>query len=143
MLRMQPLLLLGLAVAGVALAAPSTKPVTVKVSTGLGGKLVVNSVGLTLYHYTDEAKGKIGCTGSCKSFWPPEMAGAAKPVAGPGINAAKLGTIKRPDGGLQVTYNGLALYRYAGDKKPGDTKGQGVESSWYAVTPAGTITRPR
>jgi predicted lipoprotein with Yx(FWY)xxD motif len=140
---MQLLVLLGLVAAGVALATPSTKSVTIKVSTGLGGKVVVNSLGLTLYHYTDEAKGKIDCTGSCKSLWPPQMAGTAKPVAGPGINAAKLGMIKRPDGGVQVTYKGLALYRYAGDKKPGDTKGQGVEGSWYAVTPAGTITKAK
>ena len=50
-----------------------------------------------------------------------------KPTAGPGVLLSKLGTIKRPDGGLQVTYHGLALYRYAPDRKAGDVKGQGVE----------------
>jgi predicted lipoprotein with Yx(FWY)xxD motif len=143
MLGMQSLILLGLIAAGVALAAQSARTVTVKVSAGLGGKYVVNSAGMTLYHYTGEAKGKIDCTGTCKSLWPPQLAGSAKPVAGPGIIASKLGTIKRPDGGIQLTYNGLALYRYSGDKKPGQTNGQGVEGSWFAVTPAGKITKAK
>jgi predicted lipoprotein with Yx(FWY)xxD motif len=141
MLRMQPLFLAALLVAGAAFAATSAGTVTVKASSGLGGKIVVTSVGMTLYHYTDEKRGTIGCKATCRSFWPPLLAGTAKPVAGAGLIASKLGTIKRPDGGIQVTYNGLALYRYAGDKKPGQINGQGVEGSWYAVTAAGTITR--
>src|SRR5262245_28125996 len=109
-------------------AAAATKPATVKVvSTSGYGKLVATSSGFTLYHYTDEARGKIDCKAGCAKLWPPLLVKAGgKPLAGPGITAAKLGTIKRPDGGLQVTYNGLALYRYAPDKKAGDVKGQGV-----------------
>jgi Secreted repeat of unknown function len=57
------------------------------------------------------------------------------------VTAAKLGTIKRPDGRLQVTYNGLALYRYDDDKKAGQAKGQGEAGIWYAITPAGKITK--
>jgi len=129
--------------AGAAFAAPSASTVTIKTSTALGAKLVVNSAGLTLYHYTDEKNGAIDCKGPCAAIWPPLLAGAAKPVAGPGLSAAKLGTVKRPDGKVQVTYNGLALYRYAADKKPGDVKGQGVEGSWYAVTSAGKITKTK
>jgi predicted lipoprotein with Yx(FWY)xxD motif len=142
-LRVQPLILLGLIAAGVALAAPSARTVTIKVSSGLGGKIVVNSARMTLYHYTNEKKGSIKCTGACRTLWPPLLAGTAKPVAGAGLVAAKLGTIKRPDGGVQVTYNRLALYRYSGDKKPGETNGQGVERAWYAVTAAGTITKAK
>jgi hypothetical protein len=65
------------------------------------------------------------------------------------VSAAKLSTVKRPDGGTQVTYAGLPLYRYAADKKPGDVKGQGVEGTWFAVTSTGaqakatkTVRRP-
>jgi len=65
--------------------------------------------------------------------------GTAKPTAGPGVTASKLGTIRRPDGGLQVTYNGLALYRYAPDRRAGDVKGQGLEREWYAIAPTGRI----
>ena len=130
--------------AGMALA--STGAVTVKAvkSSSLNRSIVANAAGLTLYHLITEKKGSIACTGACRSLWPPLLvSGAAKPVAGPGIAAAKLGTIKRPDGGVQVTYGGLALYRYRADRKSGQVNGQGVESLWYAVTPAGVVTRAK
>ena len=60
---------------------------------------------------------------------------------GPGITASKLGTVKRPDGKVQVTYNGLTLYRYSKDAKAGDANGQGTGKLWYAITPAGKITK--
>jgi predicted lipoprotein with Yx(FWY)xxD motif len=138
-----PLAILGLVAAGAALAAPSTA-VTVKVSpsSALGTKLLVDAKGLSLYHFVPETKGTIKCTGACASSWPPlTVAAGVKPVAGPGLSAGKLGTIKRPDGRMQVTYAGLALYRYSDDKAPGELKGQGEGGIWYAVTPAGTVTR--
>jgi predicted lipoprotein with Yx(FWY)xxD motif len=124
-----------------ATATAAAKPGTVKVvDTSAYGKLLATSSGLTLYHYTDEKRGKIDCKGGCAKLWPPLLVKAgARPAAGAGANAAKLGTIRRPDGGLQVTYNGLALYRYAPDRKAGDVKGQGIEHAWYAITPAGKI----
>jgi predicted lipoprotein with Yx(FWY)xxD motif len=144
MRRIAPVAILGLVAAGVALATPSTHAVTVKVSSssGLGTKIVVNANGLSLYHFVPETKGTIKCTGACSTAWPPlTVAAGTKPVAGPGLSAAKLGTIKRPDGRLQVTYNGLALYRYSDDHSAGQLKGQGEEGIWFAVTPAGTVTR--
>jgi len=128
-------------VAVVAANASAAKPATVRLVRASGyGKLLATSSGLTLYHYTDEKRGKIDCKSSCTPLWPPLLVKAgAKPTAGVGLSAAKLGTIKRPDGGTQVTYNGLALYRYAPDKKTGDVKGQGVEHAWYAISPAGKI----
>ena len=45
---------------------------------------------------------------------PPPLMTKAKPVAGPGVKQALLGTTKRPNGKLQVTYNGHPLYRYVG-----------------------------
>jgi predicted lipoprotein with Yx(FWY)xxD motif len=126
---------------GVAIAAASAAGSTaIKVSSALGAKILVTSNGLTLYHDTSEKKGAIECVGACAKVWLPLLA-TAKPQAGPGLSAAKLGTIKRPDGGLQVTYNGLALYRYAADKAAGQTKGQGLKGTWFAVTSAGGVTR--
>jgi predicted lipoprotein with Yx(FWY)xxD motif len=139
-----PFLMLGTVAVGVALAAPSASTVTVKatVNSTLGSKILVNSAGLTLYHYMSEKKGSIACTGSCATAWPPLLvSGSAKPVAGAGLTASKLSTIRRPDGHMQVTYNGLGLYRYAEDKKAGQAKGQGHGGLWYAVTPAGTVTK--
>jgi predicted lipoprotein with Yx(FWY)xxD motif len=129
-----------LATAGSAALRPTVKVVR----TSALGRVLVTSSGLTLYHYTDEKRGKIACNGACARFWPPLLVTAGmKPTAGPGVAASKLGTIKRPDGGLQVTYNGLALYRYAPDRKAGDVKGQGVEREWYVISSSGKIvTRP-
>jgi len=137
-----PLAELGTVSVVVAVAASAASTVTIKASSALGTKILVNSSGFTLYHYTDETKGSIHCTGACAKVWLPLLAGASvKLRAGPGLNAAKLGTIKRPDGSLQITYNGLALYRYASDKTAGQTKGQGLKGTWFAVTPAGAVTK--
>jgi hypothetical protein len=49
--------------------------------------------------------------------------------------------VKRPDGKTQVTYAGFPLYRYSGDTKPGDVKGQGFQKIWFAVTAKGTLAK--
>jgi predicted lipoprotein with Yx(FWY)xxD motif len=59
------------------------------------------------------------------------------PVAGTGVNAAMLGTTKRTDGTMEVTYNGWPLYYWVNDKKPGDTTGENVQNVWFVITPAG------
>jgi hypothetical protein len=64
-----------------------------------------------------------------------------KPLAGPGITKSKLGTIKRPDGRIQVTYAGLTLYRYSGDSKAGQTNGEGIQNIWYAISPTGKLVK--
>ncbi|MEZ5408634.1 MAG: hypothetical protein R2761_11445 [Acidimicrobiales bacterium] len=102
------------------------------------GQVLVDAEGRTLYLYKKDTQGKAStCDGSCAVTWPPVEA-KDKPRAGTGIDAAKLTTIKRPDGTEQVAYEGWPLYRYDGDKNAGDTSGQGVSSVWYAVSPAGT-----
>jgi predicted lipoprotein with Yx(FWY)xxD motif len=130
---------------GSSLAGGAVVPTVKTAKIDTLGSVVVNSTGRTLYHYTDEAKGKgkVDCTGACAKLWPPLLLkSGAKPVAGAGIAAAKLGVLKRPDGTFQVTYGGLALYRYSGDTKAGTAKGEALESSWYAVTPAARIAKP-
>jgi secreted repeat protein with Y-X4-D motif len=64
-------------------------------------------------------------------------------AAGPAVRGAlgaRLGTTRRTDGKLEVTYNGHPLYRYVGDAKPGDTKGQDLNQfgdGWYVLSPTG------
>jgi predicted lipoprotein with Yx(FWY)xxD motif len=65
---------------------------------------------------------------------------AGKPHAVRGALGARLGTTRRTDGKLEVTYNGHPLYHYAGDTKPGDTKGQNLNQfggGWYVLSPFG------
>jgi predicted lipoprotein with Yx(FWY)xxD motif len=135
-------LLAALIAVGGATAASSAVTLHAVTNAALRARIVVDSGGFTLYHLTSEKKGSIGCSGSCRKTWPPLLVvGAEKPLAGAGLSASKLGTIKRRDGGVQLTYNGYALYLYSGDKKAGQTHGQGVERLWYAMTPAGVVTR--
>jgi predicted lipoprotein with Yx(FWY)xxD motif len=124
-------------------ACGSPSPVVVKTArVKTLGTILVTKSGMTLYHMKSETNGQINCAGACAKLWPPLTAGGgAKVIAGPGVSASKLGTIKRPDGKVQVTYNRLPLYRYSRDLKPGDATSQGLNGFWYAVTPAGTVTK--
>jgi predicted lipoprotein with Yx(FWY)xxD motif len=138
------LVLVALAAAGVGTALAVGGPIIKSSHNTKLGAIVVDAKGLTLYHLTSE-HGKIVCTGACTSFWPPVLwAGKGKPTLGAGLNAAKLGTIKRPNGKLQVTYNKLPLYRFHLDKTAGQANGEGIADppgTWYAISTAGTIVK--
>jgi predicted lipoprotein with Yx(FWY)xxD motif len=132
---------LTLALAAAAVAATSAA-FTVKSAknTALGTTIVVNATGRSLYHYGPENKNAVKCTGSCATTWPPLLIAAGKkPVAGAGLTASKLGTVKRPDGKTQVTYGGFPLYLFSGDAKAGDVNGQGLEGVWHAVGSSGVV----
>ncbi len=128
---------------GVGVALAVTGPILKASSAANLGSIVVNAKGQTLYHASRETAGKIRCTGNCAYFWFPLLVGTKqKIVLGKGIDRAKVGTIKRPNGALQVTYNKLPLYRYYLDRKPGQAKGQGFKDSagtWYVVSTKGKI----
>jgi predicted lipoprotein with Yx(FWY)xxD motif len=106
------------------------------------GTILVDQSGLTLYRYTPDGTGKTTCTGACAAAWPPLTlpSGATHAAAGAGVTASALGTITRPGGVLQVTFQGMPLYRFAGDKKVGQTSGQGVAGTWFVVSPTTTST---
>ncbi len=67
----------------------------------------------------------------------------AKPVAGSGIEASKPGTLKRPDGTVQVTYNGLTLYGYTGDSKSGQLTGQVFAGKWFVLGRSGALVKTK
>jgi predicted lipoprotein with Yx(FWY)xxD motif len=143
-LRGVVLLAVAAAGVGVAMAATmSSKGGTVRAAHNAKyGSLLVSAAGKTLYHYTPDKHGAVKCTAACAKFWPPLVVPRdTKPKAGAGVSAAKLSTVKRPDGTTQVTYAGFPLYRYSGDSKAGDVKGQGFEGVWHAVTSAGTLAK--
>ena len=76
----------------------------VAVASSRLGNILVDGRGHTLYLFAKDRHGKSGCTSQCAAFWPPLVA-AGKPRAAAGAKASLLGTTKRPDGRLQVTYN--------------------------------------
>lgn len=99
------------------------------------GQLLVTADGRTLYTFAIDSSEASKCTSeSCTSFWPPYVV-SAQPTAGSGITGT-LDTITRSDGAMQVTYNGMPLYTFVLDKKPGDVQGDGVYEFggfWYVV----------
>ena len=108
------------------------------------GEVLVDGSGNALYTPDQEANGKILCTGSCESEWMPVTAsGSSQPTASADVTG-KVGTVKRPDGGEQVTLDGAPLYTFAEDGGPGQVSGDGLtdefdgqQFTWRVVRPAG------
>lgn len=103
------------------------------------GRILVNGQGRTLYLFERDTRRKSTCYGACASVWPSVTTSGA-PKAGRGADRRKLGTTRRRNGTLQVTYNGHPLYTYTGDAKRGQTNGEGIDGfggEWYVVSPAG------
>jgi predicted lipoprotein with Yx(FWY)xxD motif/plastocyanin len=118
-------------------AANSSSGPTVKVGqSGSLGTFLVDAKGMTLYLFLKDTPNTSNCYDACAQNWPPLLT-SGSPVAGDGLDAAKLGTTARTDGTMQVTYNGWPLYYFAADKQAGDTNGQDVKQVWYVISPAG------
>lgn len=115
-------------------AAGATTVITM--TTSSGAVLAAGSNQMTVYTFTKDTanSGTSACTGGCLTAWPAlTVPAGTTPTAGTGISG-KLGTITRADDGtLQVTYNGLPLYFFSNDTKPGDTNGH--YTNWNLVTP--------
>ncbi|MFD5625329.1 MULTISPECIES: SCO0930 family lipoprotein [unclassified Streptomyces] len=101
------------------------------------GEVITDSAGLTLYRFDKDTAEppKTTCEGDCATAWPPVPADGA--TAATGVDAALLGEVTRPDGTKQLTVGGWPMYRYAKDKKAGDTLGQAVGGTWFASSPEG------
>jgi predicted lipoprotein with Yx(FWY)xxD motif len=103
------------------------------------GTILTDTRGRAVYLFEADKGPTSTCTGGCVQAWPPLTTKGA-PIAGAGVNAALLATSPRPDGTMQLTYNGHPLYYYDDDHGPGTTAGQGESSfgaNWYLLTPAG------
>lgn len=97
------------------------------------GNILTDSQGMTLYIFKKDKAGESVCEGTCAQKWPPlTVTEGMQPMAAPGI-PGKLGEFERKDDTYQVTYDGMPLYRFAGDSKPGETKGQGLGGVWFVV----------
>ncbi|RKE18402.1 hypothetical protein [Streptomyces sp. TLI_171] len=108
------------------------------------GTLVTDGQGNTLYRFDQDTNmpSASHCNDSCASLWPPELANGSGSPTLKGIDGKLVSTVTRADGSHQLTLNGWPLYRYAPDTKPGDTKGQGVDGTWFAATPTGDKAMP-
>jgi len=119
--------------------SPKTAGAKIDVARSRLGLMLVNARGRTLYLFEKDKGRSSTCYSACPSYWPP-VTTTGRPQAGRGVRAALLGTTKRRDKKLEVTYAGHPLYYFAGDMKRGDTNGQGLNqfgAGWYVVSPAG------
>ena len=139
-----PLALAIVGVGGATAAGAATKsapPATVVVAKTSLGNVLVNSKGRTLYMFGKDSGTTSACTGACATAWPP-LRVTGTPTVGKGAKAALIGTTARTDGKTQVTYNGHPVYTFQGDKKAGDTNGQGLTAfggTWDALSSAGRL----
>src|SRR5262245_45982607 len=120
-------------------AAAGISGSVVKVGHSNLGSVLVDAHGKTLYIWAHDKGSKSTCYGDCATYWPP-LVTRGNPVALASAKSALLGTSKRSDGQLQVTYAGHPLYNFVQDTKAGDTKGEGLTGfggRWDPVSAAG------
>lgn len=101
------------------------------------GQVLTDSTGMTIYRFDNDTAEppKSNCDGDCATAWPPVLAdGTTSPA---GVDKSLIGSVTRTDGTKQLTVGGWPAYYYAKDTKPGDTNGQGVKGTWYALSPEG------
>jgi predicted lipoprotein with Yx(FWY)xxD motif len=118
---------LGASGASGAQSSHASKAVVIStLKTAKFGTILVS--GRTVYTLKPDAT---ACTATCLKFWPEVLLpkGVTKATAGAGVSGAKLGTVKRAAGALQVTYAGKALYWFVLDKASGQVKGN-VTDTW-------------
>jgi predicted lipoprotein with Yx(FWY)xxD motif len=145
-------LLVALAVAGAGAGAAVSSPTQAAARSGTGtlkahssryGKILFDGRGRVLYLFARDRGGRSSCSGACAKTWPPFLTSGA-PRALADVNAKLLGTTKRSDGTLQVTYAKHPLYYFKEDIKPGQIKCQNVSNFgglWLVVAPNGKAVR--
>jgi len=103
------------------------------------GAVLVDARGRTLYLFEKDRNGVSACNTACVKFWP-ALTSQGTPRAGKGVRQSLL-RLGRPHNGLrQVTYAGHPLYTFVGDKRAGQTTGEGLNNfgaDWYALAASG------
>jgi predicted lipoprotein with Yx(FWY)xxD motif len=102
------------------------------------GQVLFDSNDQAIYIFENDTGAASTCYGECAAAWPPVFT-SGKPTAGEGIDQSLLGTVKRSDGRLQVTYAGNPLYFYV-NEGPGEVRCHNVNLNggfWWAVGPDG------
>lgn len=98
------------------------------------GTVLVDNAGKTLYFTDSDMPGAIKCTAECNSVWIPAAAPSGVTLG------ANMGTVQRPDGTSQLTYQSKPLYTFTLDTKEKPSFGNnqtdsfaGTDFTWHAV----------
>ena len=120
------------------LRVPATRARIVAKASAFG-RVLFDANGQVVYVFENDRRDQSNCTSdACVEAWPPVLT-RQKPSAGNGVRTHLLGTIRRSDGRLQVTYNGRPLYFYE-HEGPGEIRCHNVDLNgglWWVVTPRG------
>jgi predicted lipoprotein with Yx(FWY)xxD motif len=133
---------LTLVAAGPAMSAsttPAAHTAKVALSASAWGDIIVDGRGRTLYLFEKDMRGRSACGSTCATYWPPLLT-HGRPTTGRGVKGSLLGVTRRTGGGTQVTYAGHPLYRFVGDRSPGQTNGQNSHAfgaDWYVLSSSG------
>ncbi|MFC4031726.1 hypothetical protein ACFO3J_09570 [Streptomyces polygonati] len=128
-------------------AVQQAPPVWVQLSAVQSPRLGAHLIDInesTLYRFDKDTAqpSASNCVDACATQWPPVTVEEGGNVYLAGVDPKAVGAISRPDGRIQLTVGGWPVYRFAQDTQPGDTKGQGVGGTWFAVGPTGEKARP-
>ena len=132
---------IAMAASGRSATAASSRP-TLSLHKTKYGNVIFDGHDRALYTFGRDQGRASTCYGSCAQTWPPFVTNS-KPQAASGVRGGLIGTTRRKDGRLQVTYGGHPLYYYNADNK-GQAKCQGVNNAggiWLVVSPSGSPVR--
>jgi predicted lipoprotein with Yx(FWY)xxD motif len=131
----------GITAASFTVTPTTVKGVTLSTERSPVGRILATPSGRTLYDFTPDTPTTSACTkGLCVRLWPPLIVTGTTPTVGRGLHGTLVGSVRRPDGQLQVTYGGHPLYTWIGDTTPGMITGQAllnVGGYWYVIAPTG------
>jgi predicted lipoprotein with Yx(FWY)xxD motif len=121
----------------------SSAKATIAVRSSAFGRILFDGNGRALYAFTRDPNGRSVCSGACAAVWPPFLV-SSRPKPAADVVGRLIGTTRRADGKLQVTYGGRPLYYYVNDRKPGQVLCQNVTEFgglWLVVRPSGRLVR--
>jgi Secreted repeat of unknown function len=136
---------------------PGAPGQTIRVSNTRLGPILVDGAGKAMYRFDEAAlavarrrtdpridplpeRRLVDCDGGTPAGWIPVAYESVR--AYPGLDRRLLGYLDRADGSHQLTIRGCPIYRYFGDRTPGQIDGQARDGVWFAVTPTGGSASP-
>jgi predicted lipoprotein with Yx(FWY)xxD motif len=125
--------------AGGSAAAGGAEVVVASATDATLGAVLTGKDGKTLYIFTPDSANTSTCVDACAQSWPPLVVTSTDTLKGGDGVTGKFTTFARPDGTMQVAYNGIPLYYFAKDTKAGDVTGQGVGGKWFVASPTGPL----
>jgi predicted lipoprotein with Yx(FWY)xxD motif len=127
------------------LSGASSSPTTIIVAQNkTWGPTLTLKDGDTLYRLTKDPKDKSVCSGKCATIWLPVLLATGQKTP-TGVGVSHLGSFTRAGGTKQVTYEGIPLYTFTGDKKAGQVTGNIKDTwgQWWSINPASPTTAPK